>query len=375
MTDPDPDPLPGMPHTQPLDGIGQIAGELIHDVANLLSTLDGRLRLALGEARAGRAPLAELERAVEGASELGAMVRDVLGTLREETVSPEVVVEPEQVAHRVLRRALEVCRPAEIRLVSTLRPGTVVRGQPSFLYRALWNLVANAARHAASEIRLSLSHAEGDMVLVAVEDDGPGIPLSEREEIFHPLVRGPGGGTGLGLSSVVWTAAQLGGEVRCSDSAALGGARFDLLLPAALPLASSRAASPAHPFAGRRVLVMDDNPDVRRAVGRFLRRQGAEVLEMDGELEADDKILHVAIRQRPDAIVVDLDLGVRTGVDVWALLRDHFPRLARRVVFLSGFGPGDVLYEAARRTGQRVVSKPFDFHDLTRAVDGVLQAE
>jgi len=354
-----------------LGALGQVAGELIHDMANLVAVLDGRLRLALGEARGGRVPVAELERAVDGCGDLAAMVRDVLATLRREVVSPEIVMYPEPIAERAIRRTLDTCRPVEIRLASTLPAGTALRGRSSFLYRAIGNLLANAARHAASRIRVTLSLADGDgKVVVSVEDDGPGIPAQLREEVFRPLVRGRTGGTGLGLSSVTWTVAQLGGTVHASASAQLGGARIDMTFPVATALPSP--ARPLRLLAGRRVLVMDDNGDVRRALGRYLRRLGAEVVEAAAVTETEDQLVDLAIRSIPDAVLLDLNLGTRSGVDVWTLLRDRLPRLAARVVFLSGVGPGDTVYDEAIRTGQRVLPKPFDFEELATALHSVI---
>lgn len=372
MTTQEPTPPEGSGQDDRLGALGQVAGELIHDMANLLAVLDGRLRLALGEARAGRVPVGELERALDGCGDLGAMVRDVLSTLRGEGVSPEVVMYPEPIAERAIRRTLDVCRPVEIRLSSTLPPGTAVRGRGSFLYRAVGNLLANAARHAVSRVQVTLSLAdEGGSMLVSVEDDGPGIPPQQRENVLRPLVRGESGGTGLGLSSVVWTVAQLGGTVRASASSRLGGARFDLEFPvaAALPVPAPRPRL----LAGRRILVLDDNTDVRRALGRYLRRLGAEVVESAAVAESEEQLVELAIRSIPDAVLLDLNLGVRSGIDVWLLLRDRLPGLAARVVFLSGVGPGDAVYDAALRTGRRVLPKPFDFDELASALHTVIQ--
>jgi CheY-like chemotaxis protein len=357
-----------------LGALGEVAGELIHDMANLVAVLDGRLRLALGEARMGRPPAGELERAVEGCGDLGAMIRDVLGTLRGETVSPEVGMSPEAVTERAIRRALDTCRPVEIRMTSTLPAGTAVAGRGSFLYRAVANLLANAARHATARILVTLEPGRASRTLViAVEDDGSGIAPEEREAVFRPLVRGDSGGTGLGLSSVAWTVAHLGGRVRCTAGERLGGARFEIHLPAWFPGRGGAVPERAVELAGKRVLVVDDNADVRSALGRFLRRMGAEVSEVGSECASEEQVLHAVIRSMPDAVLLDLNLGVRTGVEVWNLLREHIPPLAARVVFLSGAGPGDAVYEAAHATGVRILPKPFDFAELAAALDEVVR--
>jgi CheY-like chemotaxis protein len=356
-----------------LASLGQVAGELIHDMANLVSIVDGRLRLALGGARNGRTPVAELERAVDGCSDLGAMLRDVLATLRAETPAPETGMQPEAVAERAIRRIVETCRPVEIRMTSALPAHTVVRGRASFLYRAVANLLANAARHASRRIAVTLEPGEGGRgVVVAVEDDGAGIPPEHREALFQPLVRGDTGGTGLGLSSVAWTVAQLGGRVRCTEGARLGGARFEIFLPDASSAPARPARGPSG-LAGKRVMIVDDNPDVRSALGRLLRRTGAEVVQLGPEAGSAEQVLHTVIRSVPDAVLLDLNMGVRTGVEIWGMLREHIPPLADRVVFLSGAGPGDAVYEDALRTGVRILPKPFDFAELEASLEEVVQ--
>ncbi|HEV2147151.1 MAG TPA: ATP-binding protein [Longimicrobiaceae bacterium] len=374
MTTPQPDGPEPAAAEETLASLGQVAGELIHDMANLVSVLDGRLRLALGGARSGRTPVAELERAADGCGELGAMLRDVLATLRDEALTPEMGMQPEVVAERAIRRTIEICRPVEIRMSSSLPARAVVPGRASFLYRAVSNLLANAARHAAHRIEVTLEPGEGGRgVVVAVEDDGAGIRPENREALFRPLFRGDPGGTGLGLSSVAWTVRQLGGRVRCTAGSRLGGARFEIFLPGGSPGSGPGPSTPRPAaLAGKRVLVLDDNVDVRSALGRLLRRVGAEVVELGPEAGGEEQILNAVIRSVPDAVLLDLNLGARSGVEVWSLLREQIPPLADRVVFLSGAGPGDAVYEAALRTGVRILPKPFDFGELAASLEEIV---
>jgi DNA-binding response OmpR family regulator len=58
---------------------------------------------------------------------------------------------------------------------------------------------------------------------------------------------------------------------------------------------------------------------------------------------------------------------------VWSLLREHIPPLAARVLFLSGAGPGDRVYEEALATGVRILAKPFDFAELAASLDEVVR--
>jgi signal transduction histidine kinase len=109
------------------------------------------------------------------------------------------------------------------------------------LARAVSNLLANAVVHAGSGGRVRVSAEESDDGLaIRVDDDGPGVPPEDREKIFDRFARldssrsSDRGGSGLGLAIVRAVAQAHGGSARCSESP-LGGARFTLWLPPAVP--------------------------------------------------------------------------------------------------------------------------------------------
>jgi signal transduction histidine kinase len=122
-----------------------------------------------------------------------------------------------------------------------------VHGVARLLRRAVRNLLENARRHGAGEVRLTLSASE-QVVRIQVCDRGPGVPPAYRERIFEPFFRLPGaserdGGVGLGLALVRSIALRHGGQVRCTDHAD-GGACFVLELPCDRTRSASCAASP-----------------------------------------------------------------------------------------------------------------------------------
>jgi signal transduction histidine kinase len=110
-------------------------------------------------------------------------------------------------------------------------------GDERMLARLTRNLSDNAARHATSRIALGLL-VDGDRVELTVDDDGSGIPESDRERVFERFVRldegraRDAGGSGLGLAIVAEIARAHGGSVRVTESP-LGGARFVVELPTA----------------------------------------------------------------------------------------------------------------------------------------------
>jgi signal transduction histidine kinase len=110
-----------------------------------------------------------------------------------------------------------------------------VDGDAAALRRMVRNLADNAARHAGGRLAFSVAERDGT-VLLAVDDDGPGIPAADRERVFERFVRldgarsRDGGGSGLGLAIVAELAAAHGGTVAIASSA-LGGARVEVTLP------------------------------------------------------------------------------------------------------------------------------------------------
>ncbi|GAA3823864.1 two-component sensor histidine kinase [Cellulomonas soli] len=126
-----------------------------------------------------------------------------------------------------------------------------VPGSADELHRAVLNLAENASRHARAHVRLTVREAGGSAV-VHVDDDGPGIPVGAREEIFARFSRldtgraRDTGGTGLGLAIVRGIAAAHGGEVHVGDSE-LGGARFTLTIPTGTEHARAARSGPSVP--------------------------------------------------------------------------------------------------------------------------------
>jgi signal transduction histidine kinase len=112
-----------------------------------------------------------------------------------------------------------------------------VRGDPTSLAQVVRNLVDNAARHADRTMAVAVRQA-GDGVEMVVEDDGLGVPADQRQRVFERFVRldeartRDAGGSGLGLAIVKEIVTAHGGTVAVSSSAALGGARFVVRLPA-----------------------------------------------------------------------------------------------------------------------------------------------
>jgi signal transduction histidine kinase len=124
----------------------------------------------------------------------------------------------------------------DVRVRAEIPPGFTLRAHPRYFPRVLENLVANAVRHANSQVRVRASSGpDGGPATITVDDDGPGIPPADRERVFEPFVRTDSsrdrrsGGTGLGLAIVRRIVRRHGGTVTAGEGD-LGGARFTVVV-------------------------------------------------------------------------------------------------------------------------------------------------
>ena len=242
------------------DEIGRLADSFNHMADRVGALLSGQQELLRAVSHELRTPIARLRFALELISlnedaedrekqieemdrdlvELDALVDELLTFARLQEGAPALEMQPVDGG-----KVLEEVREAAARL----RPGVKVDleaavpeveqpwlvANPRMLRRALSNLSVNAVRHARSRVSLSFRR-EGGTGVFRVDDDGPGVPLADRQRVFEPFVRledtrAPGiGGTGLGLAIVARVARGHGGTVEAGE-AELGGARFTLRIP------------------------------------------------------------------------------------------------------------------------------------------------
>jgi len=156
--------------------------------------------------------------------------------------------EPTDLGHVLVDAAAEL-GPVSAGHELTVDAGTaIIAGSPDELHRMALNLMENAIRHTppGTHVRATVVVRDGEVVLT-VQDDGPGVPAAQREEVFERFVRGAGdrgSSSGLGLSIVRAVAESHGGSVVLED--ADPGARFVVRLPALdRPVAAKRPAAPA----------------------------------------------------------------------------------------------------------------------------------
>jgi two-component system sensor histidine kinase TctE len=191
-------------------------GDAAHQLRTPLAGLKGQLELALAERDpdALQARLVKVNAAVERSSHL---VHQLLSLARSEQDVPLEMIDVAQLAREVAREWTPRVRPQGIDLGYEGDETLPARGNALLLREALNNLVDNAVRYAGAKATITLrARREGDVPVLEVEDNGPGLAEGEREQVFERFVRASqaSGGVGLGLAIVREIARRHGGEAR-----------------------------------------------------------------------------------------------------------------------------------------------------------------
>lgn len=373
---------------QKLEAVGQLAGGVAHDFNNILAAMSLQAqelrespRLTAAEGRT----VGELQEAVQRAASL---TRQLLLFSRRQVREDREVDLGALVTTLggMLRRLLPESIGLAVRVPEIpLR----VQGDHSMLEQVVMNLVVNARdalpRGGVVEVTLTREPRAPDMPMVGgealapgsyavlrVHDTGTGIAAAHQAQLFEPFftTKAPGEGTGLGLSTVFGIARQHHGYVRLVSSSR-GGTTFEFAIPALAeePRAAQgapgarggteAAAATADAEATREVsltiLLVEDDPGVRRMIERLLRREGWRVVVAENAQE----VFAQWDRFPPlDLLITDLVLtGGMGGVEMAAQLLARTPAL--QVVYTSGYDPGYGEHGVTMVPGVNFVAKPF----------------
>jgi CheY-like chemotaxis protein len=227
-------------------------------------------------------------------------------------------------------------------------------------------LTISAQRHDASP---ALQIA-GECIVVSVADTGIGIPANVLGKVFEPFfsTKPVGRGTGLGLSQVYGFAKQSGGTAHIRSEPGVG-TMVDLYFPSTHTPAEKAAAlgevpTPVADSRPRNILVVEDDPDVRRVIVESLGLLGHHVSEA-----ADGQAGLVALRsERPDLMVVDYAMPGMTGAELIAHARQEIGDIP--VILATGYAD---MAEVGRVLGtQSILIKPFQISTLAGAVNAAL---
>ncbi len=299
------------------------------------------------------------------------LVNDLLDVARVEAGAVEIHRRPTDVAEAI-REVAALLGPRVQEREQTLIvdvPADLPRASldPARLRQILTNLLTNAHLYTGRQGTLRVSaHAEDHTLVLDVSDSGRGMSPEDAERIFDRFYRGGAGdgdtsGTGLGLAIVKSLVDLHGGEITVTSAPGLG-ASFTARFPRAIDVA--RRASARDALAGKRVLVVDDEPAIAALVAERLDALGVDVEAVHGGPAALARLRE----ERFDAVTLDILMPGMSGLEVLRILRADARLKDLPVVVVSVFSGREAL------SGEWVVGKPLDPEELADTLGAALLA-
>jgi signal transduction histidine kinase len=383
--------------TDRLSSLGTLVASVAHEINNPLAYTLGNITLALGE----------LERIAKDLSDIGprsALEQVIYGLREAEEGAGRVAntVKELRVFGRMEERSLRLVDPRtcvdwalrltgnqllhQARLLTDLREVPSVKANELKLSQVVVNLLTNAAQaltggRVNNEVRVTTWTDETGAAVIEVEDNGHGMTDDVRRAVFEPFftTKPAGHGTGLGLSICRNIIQSFGGGISV-ESEPGHGSRFRVRLPAAdeQPLAHEpgpASSAPPQPESSPpggpipNVLLIDDEPMIRKLVGRLLDGR-CRVTSVESVRAG---LAELNQRRDFDAILCDLMMPGESGMDFFGVVRRLYPELIERVAFITGGAVTPDTTKFLETASRPVLNKPFNAQTLNALVKQVMR--
>ncbi len=373
-------------HSQKMEAIGRLAGGVAHDFNNILTAISGFATFARESLRSDDPVSSDLDEVILASARASALTKQLLIFSSQQDYVPVLMKLP--VVIDDLSRMLSRLLGENIELdVSHESEDLWLRADPHQMEQVIVNLAVNARDAMPGGGRLSIrvstkrlttvrcSHCakplDGDFLEVVVRDTGCGMVPDTLEHLFEPFftTKELGKGTGLGLSVVHGVVLKSSGHIEVRSTPGEGTA-FTLLFPRETPGAADKSRSATtYPTVGTgTILLVEDEPMVRRFAKRMLEQLGYEVLE------AGDSTGAVAQFEKVngcvDLLLSDIVLPGRSGLQLYQRLlslKEHLPAL-----FISGYHQEDLAGYGFSSTELDLLPKPFTSSVLARRVGAAI---
>jgi PAS domain S-box-containing protein len=378
---------------QKMESVGRLAGGVAHDFNNLLTAILGNVEMAGEdlpvELSADHPVRADLEEVAKAGERAASLTRQLLSFASKQQIVPVRLDLSAVVADslKMLRRLLG----EDVEIVTQLEPKLgAVEADPGQIEQLLVNLAVNSRDAMPNGGRLVIETANEIVdeayaaihpelspwryARLSVTDTGVGMNEEVRAHLFEPFftTKERGKGTGLGLATVHGIVRQIGGEIQVYSEPGQG-TTFRILLPqvegVAAEMRAGVAATPT-PTGTETVLVVEDEPAVRRLAVLGLRAQGYTVIEAADGAEALEIVARFGAHV--DALVSDVIMPGMSGPELAGRLRGISPKT--KLLLMSGHAEAAILPHNLGASGIPFLPKPFTPERLARKVREVLDA-
>ncbi|MEG4930205.1 PAS domain S-box protein [Microcoleus sp. F10-B2] len=375
---------------QKMEAVGQLTGGIAHDFNNLLQVVGGNLQLLQGELSTVDPRQKRVSTALHAVNRGAELARQLLAFGRQQVLDPKplnigrLVRSMDEMLRRTLGDAIEI--------------ETVISGglwnclaDPTQIENVLLNLALNARDAMSGNGKLTIEagnsvlddayvagHEDlrpGQYVMLAVTDNGSGIPADIRDKVFEPFftTKGVSAGSGLGLSMVYGFVKQSGGHIAVY-SEENEGTTFRIYLPRTVKAELTSVPTGAilsRPGGTETILVVEDDDDVRATSAELLRELGYTVLEANN---ADNAIAIVNSGIRLDMLFTDVVMpGNLRSPELARLAKVRLPEL--KVLFTSGYTRNAIVHEGRLDEGVELIAKPFTREALAAKIRSVLDEQ
>ena len=334
---------------QKMEAFGKLAGGVAHDFNNLLTVITGYNEIVLAAFNPNDPRRDCVEEIGKAAERAAALTGQLLAFSRQQVLQPRVIN-----VNKVLENIQKMLRRLigeDIQLLTEPAEDLAcVRADPGQLENVLMNLVVNArdAMPAGGTLTIGTNNvtippgdadiAAGDYVMMSVADTGVGIPEHVIGQIFEPFftTKPAGHGTGLGLATCYGIVKQSEGCISV-ESRVNEGSTFKIYLPVVHEVEEAvggRETPTPMPKGSETIMVVEDEPNVRKLTVAALQRLGYSVLEADNGEEAF-KLVQSQPSLRLDMVITDVVMPQMGGKDLAQWMRLMYPDI--KVVFTSGY--------------------------------------
>jgi two-component system cell cycle sensor histidine kinase/response regulator CckA len=372
---------------QKMEAVGVLAGGIAHGMNNLLGSISAYASVILDETRKDDPRRRETEEILMAAKRGGQLTRNLLGFARKGKFQKSIID-----MNDIIRQTIDMLKPSlpmavnvDIGLGPTIPPNY---GDPSQMAQALMNLCLNAADAMpdGGDLYLTTSQAEiakdapsplgalspGRYSVIRVSDTGQGMDEETRSQAFDPFftTKGPDKGTGLGLAMVYGTVQSHGGHVFI-DSTPNRGTSVTMYLPAATDeqIATTPPRETAIPSVSgngpKCVLLVDDEPMIRAAGRRILKRLRCDVLLASNGADAIEVFENAP--HPIDLVILDVAMPVMDGAECFYKLRNIDPKLP--IVISSGFADQAHTEKLIADGANGILPKPYDLNQMSKLIE------
>ena len=378
---------------QKLEGIGQLAGGIAHDINNILTAMIGNTELALRGLKKGKHIHKNLEHVMSGGRKAGELVTKILAFSRKQIIYPEVIdvnstiLALAKTLHRVISEDIKI----EMNLNDNISP---IKADPTQIEQILINLAVNAQdaiqqkKKRMTEKVITIETAEvfldkeyvsghvdstiGQHILFSVTDSGIGIDKEIINRIFEPFftTKELGKGTGLGLSTVYGIVKQNQGSIYVYSEPGKG-TTIKIYWPAFMGKSQLKKEVKGEKVKGgnETILFVEDDDKVRTASEQLLVLYGYKVFSaLNGRL-ALDLIKNKNIKI--DILVTDVVMPEMGGIELAEKLKEIYSGV--KILYCSGY-PDNHIVSASGILNKDVnlLPKPYSSKELSKKIREIL---